>query len=276
MAQANEAWTDTHDLSLIFIALAYGTDHDLSGHEQQVIVDVLGQWQGQFPEESPEEIVVETLLVYTESEEVAPEVIASMKSLKEHLSHDEREQALGQVVRIAEADGVLLNSERSLISSLADVWELKETARDLLAQVTSPEEDAPGWSLMHDIALMYLVVAHSTDDNLSERELAAITDSFKGWRPRVTDDEIRDVLRDALTFYAGGPEQHALETSARSVKRLLSVGQRLAVLSDLMHIAEADGTVNRHEREMIGLLAEGWEVGVRFEGDAFVSTNGKA
>ncbi len=276
MALTNDAWTNTHDLSLIFIALAYGTDCDLSRDEQKVIVSALEEWQDRFPAEAAEEIVVEALVIYDKVDNVTPEVIRSMQNLKERLSEDEREQALQQVVRIAEADGVLLNSERSLITSLASVWELKETGQDLLAHVTAREEAPPEWSLMHDIALMYVVVAHSSDDELHEDEIASIIHCFREWQPYVPEQGIRDVLRDVLTYYANGPEQQTLEESARAILNQMSTGQRLAVLADLVTIAEADGTVNRFEREMISVLARAWMVGVQFDGDAFVTTNGKA
>ena len=275
MALANDAWTKTHDLSLIFVALAYGTDRRLTEDEQDVIVEVLGEWQEQFPEENPEEIVIEALALLEAADDAVTRVIDSMQSLKTHLSVPDREQALEQIIRVAEADGVLLNTERSLISSLAAVWELKEAARQRLHEVTAQEEAPPAWSLMHDIALIYVVVAHSTDNNLSSKEIDAIIACFEEWQPRLSENEIRNVLRKALTYYASGPEQEVLEASTRSVRQLLSVGQRLAVLSDLIHIAEADGAVNRNEREIIGLLAEGWGVGIRFDADAYVTANGK-
>ena len=34
-------WTTTHDLAVVYIAIAYGTDHDLSDEELKVLTEAL-------------------------------------------------------------------------------------------------------------------------------------------------------------------------------------------------------------------------------------------
>ena len=164
---------------------------------------------------------------------------------------------------LAEADGILLNSERSLISTLADVWQLKTMARGLIEQSSVAEEEKPDWSLLHDLALIYIVMAHSTDGELSEDEIAAVIDRLGEWQPELSEDEVRDVVREALAFYADEPTEQALYDSVGAVKEIMPTVQRLSVLEDLVHIAEVDGAVNRHENEMLQSLARAWDISIR-------------
>ena len=41
---STEDWTTPHDLALIYIALAYGTDHDLQEEEMATLTDALREW----------------------------------------------------------------------------------------------------------------------------------------------------------------------------------------------------------------------------------------
>ena len=40
---------------------------------------------------------------------------------------------------------------------------------------------------------------------------------------------------------------------------------RLIVLDDLIFVAESDGQMNPSERDMIGSLAQAWQLGIRIE-----------
>ena len=267
MSKLNDTWTRAHDLALIYLGLAYGTDYTLSDEELATVTKALQQWRAAFDVEDVQEVMLEAMTVFLE-EDAGDEVVRSMKSLKDLLTEEERCKALEDVVRIAEADGVLLSSEQGLISMLAEVWELKGAGRSLLEKSDVKVEERPAWSLMHDISLIYLVVAHASNNELTDEEIAAMQERLRDWEPQLSADDIRTVLREALAFYADEPDQEMLMHSIQAIRKGLSLVQRLAVLNDLVFIAETDGDLNEHEEQMIRTLARHWKLDVRLNGQA--------
>lgn len=255
-----DAWTVTHDLALIYIALAYGTDRKLSDEEVDTITTALRGWDRHLDADGAKEVVMEAMTVYLR-EDASEEITHSIDMLA-GLSEQERRQAIEDVVRIAEADGILLSSEQGLIATLAEAWQVKPVEEQLLDQSTAEVEAFAVWSLLHDLSLVYVVVAHSTDDDLSEPEVTAILDRLQEWKPEFEEEDVRGVLREVLQFYADEPGEGALLDSVEAIKEVLPPIQRLVVLDDLYHIARADGVINEHEQEMITSLAEAWAVPV--------------
>jgi uncharacterized tellurite resistance protein B-like protein len=259
MNQSSEAWTRTHDLALIFTALGYGTDKVLTDGEIKSIQDALSGWRPGDSEEDIQEIVMEAIAVIMEGD-ADEEVARSIRSLREVLTLEQRREALAQAVHIAEADGVLQDNERTLITVLAEIWDVEPTRDKLMEASSAAMEEEPLWSLLHDIALMYIVVAHGSDSVLSEMELGAMLMRLGAWQPDLDETEIRQVLGEALQFYASGPTQEDLNDSAIAIRDTLSRSQRLEIVADLTFISEADGPVSEHEGAMIELLAGIWSV----------------
>ena len=59
MSLQNDTWTPAHDLALVYIALAYGTDHDLTDDELTRITETLRVWRDDAHEEATQEVVME-------------------------------------------------------------------------------------------------------------------------------------------------------------------------------------------------------------------------
>jgi uncharacterized tellurite resistance protein B-like protein len=262
-----DTWTRAHDLALVYVALAYGTDSELSDTELATITDALSDWRDEFSVDEVQELMMEALTVYVEAES-EEEVRDSVRALKNGLNRSEKQQALKDIVRIAEADGVMLNSERSLIAALSQEWGLKTDAEGLLNDSPVDHEVSEDWSLLHDVGLVYLVVAHSTDNELSGNEIKALLSRLADWREGMTEEDARSIVRTALERYAEGPDTELLQRVVLSIRQNLPVIQRLAVLDDLVYIAEADGQINDNEANMIGTLANAWGLGIRLNGRA--------
>lgn len=265
MTPKGDTWTRAHDLALVYIALAYGTDSQLTDAELSAMTQRLQAWRNNFAMEDVQEIVLESMVVFLEHE-AEVEVPRSIQALSQSLTESEREQALQDIVHIAEADGVLMSSERSLINTLARSWGLKALSDDLISKSPARVEAAADWTIFHDLSLVYLVMAHSTDAELSGPEIDAIVQRLGDWKQDLSEEEVRDIIRSTLRFYAQGPDEEALRESVATIKRSLPVIQRLAALDDLVYIAQADGRVNEHERAMIDTLAQAWGVAVRVNG----------
>lgn len=269
MPHSTDAWTNAHDLALIFIALAYGTDQELSTDEMDTLVDAVAHWRPQLDTDSVREVVMEALAIFMERD-AEDEVQRAVLDLAQALEEDELRRALEQVVHIAEADGILLTAEQTLITELGRAWSLKELSQQLLSEATSTVDAVQRWSLLHDLVLVYVVVAHSTDAQLTDPEIEVMLQRIDHWMPQGTEREAREVIRDVLQAYAEEPGQEVLQQSVKALKDWLPPIQRILVLDDLNHIARADGTITESEREMITDLARAWQVVVR------LSSNGRA
>lgn len=261
MLDPKVSWSRAHDLALVYLALAYGTDSQLTADEMDTIVDALHQWRSDLLLDDIRELVMESLAVLL-NEGSRDEAFSAIDRLQSSLSDDERARALDDVVRIARADGVLLGRERTFVSHLARAWSVKEQAAAALQQATQGEEEQ-GWTLLHDLGLVYIVLAHSTDSKLSDSEIAAMLERMNQWQPDLSETEIREILRESLSAYAQGLGQEEITRAVSSLKETLPFLQRLAVLDDLTYIAEADGTVNEFEREMIASMSRAFDVEVR-------------
>ncbi len=266
MSDIKPTWTRAHDLALIFIALAYGTDQNLHEDELATITDVLQHWREDFPADEVQDVVMEAVAIFT-GDNSDVEVQRSMESLKKQFSLTNRQRALEDVVRIAEADGVLLSSERDLIQKLAEAWEIRAASDRLLEESTATVSDDPTWTLMHDIALLYIVLAHGSDNTINDVEIGAMVERMGDWHPDLGEDQIRKVLRSAMTFYSEGPDQKALKQSVKTIRERMPVMHRLVLLDDLVYIAQADGNVNENEKDIIDNLSQSWGVSIRVNGE---------
>lgn len=258
-------WTTTHDLAVVYIALAYGTDHDLSDEELQILTEALQAWEDR---EDPaiQEVIVEAATLFVESDAEA-EVQRAMKELRAALSPHERRDTVRYLIRIAEADGVLLEREQGLIHTLADAWSLKQLSEELLEDTSAVvQRRGENWGLIHELAFLYILIGHSANEELSSATIDVMQERLQEWQPSLSSEEIRDVVRRALQVYADEPEQALIRDSVEALKEALPIPQRLTVLDDLHTVARADDVLTRNERELIASLAQAWGLNVRLNG----------
>ena len=265
MQPIEDTWTHAHDLTLIFLALGYSADQHLSDREVDAIASALSRWKPSADRAEINEIVLESVAAFLESDP-EKEVIQSVKALGNALSLEKRQEALEDIMRIAEADGVLLNAEQNILSVLADAWGVRATKERLLLESIAREDGQPKWSLLHDLALTFVMMAHGGDGTLSSPEIGVIRERLSGWAPDMTDEAITEVLRGTLQFYSSDPSAAELSASVQAVRTHLPPAQRLVVLSDLVDIAECDGQMVPEERELIDSLSQSWGVDVRVSG----------
>ena len=261
----SDNWTTTHDLAVVYIALAYGTDHDLSDEELRVLTDALRRWADR-EEPAIRDVIVEATTLFVETD-VAAEVRRAMRALRSALSPEERRRTVRHLIRIAEADGVLLEREQGFIHTLAEAWSLKELSEELLestsAVVQRRDED---WSLIHELAFLYILVGHSSGEELPPDTIDVMVDRLHEWQPGRSEKQVREVVRRALQVYADEPGEDLIYDSVEALKEALPSTKRLTVLDDLHTVAQADGVLTRNERQLIRSLAQAWDVNVRLNG----------
>jgi uncharacterized tellurite resistance protein B-like protein len=266
MVDSTNGWTQTHDLALLYVALAYGTDHDLSENEVVAITDALKDWVMIPQDAHVQEIVMEAATIFLEGN-AKEELSRAIDAPAESLAPEERRRALTDVIRIAEADGVLLEREQGLISRVARAWSLRNLERQLLddseAAFQGRGED---WGLIHELAFLFLVVAHVANNEITEDEITVILERLQEWQPNLGPEEAREVVRSSLQVYAEGEQELLIRESMTTLKQALPDVQRLAVLDDLHCVARADGDLTDNERDLITSLARAWDVNVRLNG----------
>lgn len=262
---ADDDWTTTHDLAIVYIALAYGTDSDLSDRELKVLKNALHAWES-LEESALQEVIVEAATVFTQKN-VKAEVQRAMRDLRSTLSPRERRDTVRHLIRIAEADGVLLEREQGFIHTLAEAWSLKELSEELLKDTSVVvQRRGEDWGLIHELAFLYILVGHTGGEELSPDTIEVMTDRLREWQPELSEDQVREVVRRALQVYADEPDQDLIYDSVEALKEALPSTQRLTVLDDLHTVARADGMLTRTERDLITSLAQAWDVNVRMNG----------
>ena len=114
-----------HDLTLIYLALAHGTDADMDPSEAEEIQRKLKVW---FPDVNPsvvQKTTEEVMLVYMGGSREAM-VELSAASLREVLVKDERIGVLNDLADLASADGIIVPNEVFFIQKLAQYWDVEK------------------------------------------------------------------------------------------------------------------------------------------------------
>jgi Tellurite resistance protein TerB. len=183
------------------------------------------------------------------------------------LSPQERRNTVRHLIRIAEADGVLLEREQGFIHTLAEAWSLKELSEELLEDTSAVvQRQGEDWGLIHELAFLYILVGHSAGEELSPDTIDVMAERLQEWQPELSEKQVREVMRRALQVYADQPEEDLIHDSVETLKEVLPTTQRLTVLDDLHTVAQADGAITRNERQLIQSLAQAWDVNVRMNG----------
>ena len=120
-------WTTLHDLAIVYLALAHGTDAHLGDDELAVMTTRLGDWVPELDEMDVRLVVMEALSVYLECIGEM-EVRRSMIAVRHDINMINRFHALDDLVVIAEADGIMLPSEQGMIESLQRIWNIQPSA----------------------------------------------------------------------------------------------------------------------------------------------------
>lgn len=251
------------DLALIYVSLAHSTDQDLSEAEVEVISQRLRAWQTDATEETVLSAIKDALEDYTH-ERAREGVERAVRRIRDELDDDMRRTIVTDLTDIALADDKFLHTEGYFIGELARAWDVRLTDDDdehpESWSILNGNRNENGWTALHDLALVYLEIAHSTDDDIVESEVDAIARKIHEWLPNAGESEIQKIVRDAMHAYVQGPDKRLLEDSVETLKKVVPPHQRAPLLADLNYVARADGRVTEKERAMIDRLTKAWNV----------------
>ena len=125
-----------------------------------------------------------------------------------------------------------------------------------MAHSSEPSE----WSSLHDVALLYLALAHGTDMEIDPSEQTTMVDRLKEWYPEIGSSRAQQILHEVMLTYLGGHSRHMVEAAMASIKASMPKQERIAVLNDLADVATADGALVPGEVSFIRDLARYWEL----------------
>lgn len=251
-----------NDLALIYLALAHSTDENLSNDEIDAIASRLREWQN-VKSETVLAAIKQALEEYLR-EDADERVRQAVNSVKTAIPQEIRRALLDDLTEIALADGKFLHEESSFIGELAQAWELQSDpdsdSRPLSWSLLNSPVQNGDWTPAHDLALVYITLAQSTDGNLESDEIEMITEKLSEWLPDAGRTDVVELVREALSVYVQGPDKRLFAESIESVARTIPIHQRPALLDDLKCVAEADGALLDSERKLIEKIARSWSI----------------
>lgn len=253
------------DLALIYLALLHSNEHALDRREAEAVADRLQSWQQTAPAESVVAAVGSAVAAFAGTG-AASSVEAAIHRTRETLPTPERRAVLEDLVGLAMADDRFLYEESAFIGALAQAWEVHLTERDaeddrkwsILNQDGGPGD----WTPLHDLALLYIALAHGSDDDLATEEVAVITRKLNEWLPDAKEVDVFNLVQEAMSAYTQDAQPRAFADAVEAVRRYVPEHQRPALLSDLRHVAGADGVVLEREQFMIDQMARAWDMQV--------------
>lgn len=246
-------------LALLYLNMAHRADDYLTDAELASVTEKLHAHDPSLEWARVQDIVMESLALYTKSDDAEALATQSVRALREVLSPRQKSAVLDDLRHVAGADGVVLDEERGLLASLERHWEVEH--RQEQAPSTEPAADeAAHWGVLHDLAYIYLHLAHATDNELSPQEMQVMLNKLREWQPGYSEEEAQQVMNAAMDCYARGSDEARLERAIGSVRDDLPRAQRMAALNDLIKIANADGVFLDLEEDMINNLLAAWDV----------------
>lgn len=117
-------------------------------------------------------------------------------------------------------------------------------------------------TLLHDLALLYLGLAHGADEDLDPAETRQISASLRRWQPDKDPALIDHVIREATLTYLNGANPERMHEAVHTLKDSLSPSLRETILRDFSSIARADGEILSEERDFIQQVADEWDLDV--------------
>ena len=173
-----------------------------------------------------------------------------------------RRAFLYDLVQLALHDDWYMHEEGRFISAVARRWDVHpaEEGRERLWSVMNSQTTETEWTPVHDLALIYLALAHRADDELSQRELDAITKKLAEWLPAALPSDVVIIVSEALHVYARGADDHLISRAVARVKQAVPQHQRSAIITDLEYVARADDVMLVEEKAIISELARAWGV----------------
>lgn len=251
------------DLATLYVAAAMHPDGQLSDAEVRRIIDLISVRVGESQSDLSDRVVLGALEAFPRDQDAQGRIVGHVaRTLSGFLNDQEKEAVLSDIGAIASSDGIVLTEERTFVEWLANLWEVESppTLQPIGEPLEAAADIGTRWGDAHDLALIYLGLAHGTDDELSRTEIHAMVHTLAKWLPEIERDEILETLRVAMERYAEGPREILVEQAVERLGLTLDSDQRRRALADLVRIANADGIFLDTEEDLIVHLQTEWKI----------------
>lgn len=120
-----------------------------------------------------------------------------------------------------------------------------------------------GWMELHEMALLYVALAHGTDHELAEAEIRTGIDLLRKWAPKYPPGIAEKTFEEVLLSYIGQERDQLIQLAAEGLRQSLPAAAQVGILNDLTDIAHADGKLLPLEVSFIQQLAGYWDLSAR-------------
>lgn len=124
-----------------------------------------------------------------------------------------------------------------------------------------------GWMELHEMALLYIALAHGTDHALVPEEVKTGIDLLRKWAPKYPVNLAEKTFSDVMLSYIGQERDQLIQLAAEGLRQTLSPEAQVLILNDLTDLAYADGKLIPLEVSFIQQLAGYWNLTARLRGD---------
>lgn len=247
------------ELAPIYLTMAVSMEGDFSYVEREAVTDTMHARFSALDRAEVQNLVLESLAAHP-GDSLRAAARKTAYQLNETLDLEDKEQVLEDLAEIARADGVVLDTERSFLNALSELWEVT-LSPDAKAQPGGVSDGINvDWGWLHHLAFLYLVMAHGPDHEFSPDERQVILNKLHTWKPDIEEQAAGVILRQAMECYAAGTVEDMTEASIQAIKKELDKAQRKAALQDLIQIANIDGVFLDSEEDFLNELRMAWEV----------------
>ena len=253
-------------LVTVYVGLARRSSERVTPDYASAIRDrVVERTGGLVPPEAVDTLIAESLsdLANGDGKRVLGEAVRELGSW---FPRTQLREFLHDLVSLALHDDWYAHEEGRYISAVARRWNLHpaDDERVRLWSVIDAHASDSEWTPLHDLALVYIAMAHQSDDDLSQAELNAIARKLAEWLPAAIPGDVNAIVGGALRTYAEGDVRTLVRDAVARLKVSVPPHQRTAIFSDLDYIARADDVVLVEEMAIIAELASAW--GIEFAG----------
>lgn len=236
------------ELALLYLGLARSSDGRLNFHEFAAISGLLDAWRSNGDTRSVAQVVDDAVQAYDPIR-----VLQAVETLGQALTVGEKRRALEQLSEVALSDRRFLKTEAEFIGRVAKEWGVHPSAdgRGAFWTVLRSRDVESARRAALDLATLYVAAAVEPDGDLSDAELAVITDRVGQWLPNLPTGPLDGLVREALAGYDTPMDDKRLGSLVGRLQRVLPAHQVTALARDLRAIAQADGAWSVESRNWV-------------------------
>lgn len=115
-----------------------------------------------------------------------------------------------------------------------------------------------GTHILHDLALIYIALAHGADQVLSDGEMDLVASRLLETQAGVSQGTVLSAMKHALNDYMKDDAEQRIEQAVKNIRETVPHALRYRIIRDLTEIGKADDRFLFAEARFIGELIDAW------------------